>query len=139
MLCGAFLGLRAIDARSIARWSLALIACVAVSDSITIAIGRSVVPEFMTAAYSSVNPVLLFAALVFAAPLSEEIFFRGFVLGALESSGLSLVFAGVLSSLAWAAMHTQYDLYGIATIFLMGLLLAAARAKTGSLGMCPSR
>jgi membrane protease YdiL (CAAX protease family) len=34
--------------------------------------------------------------------------------------------------LIWAAVHHQYDLYGIATIFVIGLLLGTARMKTDS-------
>ena len=93
-------------------------------------------PEFMSEAYSSVHPVLLFLALVFAAPMFEEVFCRGFVIGALESGGVSPFSAAVVSSLAWSALHVQYDLYNIVTVFLMGMLLAAARAKTGSLVPC---
>jgi hypothetical protein len=33
----------------------------------------------------------------------------------------------------WALMHIQYDAYGIATIFCLGVLLGFARARTGSL------
>ena len=94
------------------------------------------VPEFMTEAYSSVHPALLFVALAFAAPVFEEIFFRGFIFGGLESSGASTVSAAVLSSLAWSAIHLQYDLYGVVTIFMLGMLLASARTKTGSLVPC---
>ena len=113
-----------------------MIAFVIVSDLTTIATGQPVVPEFMTETYSSVHPILLFVALVFAAPMFEEIFFRGFILGALESSGVSAFSAAVVSSLAWSAIHLQYDLYWLVTVFLMGMLLAAARTKTGSLVPC---
>jgi membrane protease YdiL (CAAX protease family) len=113
-----------------------MIAFIVVSDLMTIAAGRPVVPEFMSEAYSSVHPVLLFLALVFAAPMFEEIFCRGFIIGALESGGVSAFSAAVVSSLAWSALHVQYDLYNIVTIFLMGMLLAAARTKTGSLVPC---
>ncbi len=132
----AFLRLKSATIRSVVLWSFALLAFVVISDSISIAMGRPVVPEFMTEVYSSVHPALLFVALVLAAPVFEEIFFRGFISGALESGGVSMVAAGVVSSLVWAAIHTQYDLYGIVTVFLLGLLLSAARAQTGSLTPC---
>jgi hypothetical protein len=32
----------------------------------------------------------------------------------------------------WAAIHGQYDLYGMATIFALGVLLGTARVKTRS-------
>lgn len=131
-----FLQLKPVGARSTAIWLLALVAFVVLSDLLNLAIGRPVVPEFMLDAYSSAHPALLFIALVFAAPAFEEILFRGFVPGALESGGVSPISAAVVSSLAWSAIHTQYELYDIATIFVLGLLLAAARAKTGSLVPC---
>ena len=34
--------------------------------------------------------------------------------------------------MGWAAMHVQYDLYGIATIYLMGLYLGVVRYLSGS-------
>jgi hypothetical protein len=97
------------------------------------AIGRPVVPEYMIEVYSSAPPFLSFIALVFAAPLFEEIFFRDLLLGSLESTGVSTMSAAFTACLAWMAIHTQYELLDLGTIFLMGLLLAAARTKTGSL------
>lgn len=131
-----FLGLTRASARDVALWCLALGAFVALSDAITVAIGRPVVPEFMAEVFATANPVLLFFALVLAAPLFEEVFFRGFLLAALDARGLSVGVAAVVSSLCWASIHTQYDAYGIGTIFAIGLLLAAARVKTGSLVPC---
>jgi membrane protease YdiL (CAAX protease family) len=132
----AFLGFKPPGLRAVLTWCAALVAFVVMSDLITIALGRPIVPPFMVDAYASAQPILLFVAVVFAAPLFEEVFFRGFMTGALESSGVPVIAAAAVSSLGWAATHVQYDLYNIATIFLMGLLLAAARVKTGSLIPC---
>jgi membrane protease YdiL (CAAX protease family) len=33
----------------------------------------------------------------------------------------------------WAAIHLQYDAYGIVTVFILGLLLGVARAQGGTL------
>jgi membrane protease YdiL (CAAX protease family) len=122
--------------RSIVSWSLVLAIFAGATDLISLAVGREVVVDFMTEAYSSAPPVLLFLALVLAAPLFEEIFFRGFLTSALESRGVSALVAAVIAAALWAAIHVQYDLYIIAVIFLGGLLLAAARIKTGSLVPC---
>lgn len=130
------LGITRSGARSILVWSIALAAFVAMSDALTLALGRPLVPEFMVNAYSTSDPALLLVALVVAAPLFEEVFFRGFLLGALQSSGVSVVAAALVSALAWALIHIQYDAYGLATIFAMGLLFAAARVKTGSILPC---
>jgi membrane protease YdiL (CAAX protease family) len=79
---------------------------------------------------------VLFVAIVLAAPVFEELVIRGFLIGGLEASGVSAVVAAVSSALAWSALHLQYDLYGIATIVPMGLLLALARHRTRSLLPC---
>ena len=41
--------------------------------------------------------------------------------------------AVVVTSVLWALLHLQYDVYGIFTILLVGLLLGAARIRTRSL------
>jgi membrane protease YdiL (CAAX protease family) len=131
-----FLRLRPTSRRSIVSWSIALVVFAGATDLISLAAGREVVVDFMIDAYSSAPPLLLFLALVIAAPLFEEILFRGFLMSALESRGVSAAVAAVVSSALWASIHVQYDLYIIAVIFLGGLLLAAARIRTGSLVPC---
>jgi hypothetical protein len=71
--------------------------------------------------------------LVLVAPLSEELFFRGFLFAGVLHSPLGSWGAVGLTSLAWAATHLQYDLYGMATVFAGGLLLGYARLRTGSI------
>lgn len=127
------IGLRRVDVRTAVVACLVLAAFVVASDLLTTSLGRPIVPEFMTDVYASSSPLLLLVALVIAAPLFEEIFFRGFLLGALVASGVHTLVAVIASALVWAVIHLQYDLYGIGTILAMGLLLGAARLKTGSI------
>ena len=132
-----FLALRWVGARSIAIWVLVMAALVVVLDTVTVAIGRPLVPEFMVENYVSArHPAVLLVALALAAPLFEEIFFRGFLLSSLTSAGVPAIVSAILSSLAWAMVHLQYDLLDIATIFVMGLLLAAVRFRTHSIAPC---
>jgi membrane protease YdiL (CAAX protease family) len=106
---------------------------VALSDSITLALGRPIVPEVMVKVYQSADsPLLLILAMVILAPLTEELFFRGFLFEGLLASRLGPIGAVLLTSAAWSVVHAQYDLYGIATIFADGLLLGVIRWKTGS-------
>lgn len=106
----------------------------AASDTLTWMLGRPIVPPFMIAAYASVgSPLWLFIALTVAAPLFEEVAFRGFLFGALRSRGIAFIWCAVVTSFFWSVIHLQYDLYGIGTIFLLGLLLAWARFRTGSI------
>jgi membrane protease YdiL (CAAX protease family) len=76
---------------------------------------------------------LLWLAVVVGAPVGEEIFFRGFLFAGLAKSRLGGTGAIVLSSLAWAVIHVQYDPFDMAYIFLLGLVIGAFRLKTNSL------
>jgi membrane protease YdiL (CAAX protease family) len=133
----AFLGFRSVSLRTLMLWLGAAIAFAIVSDGVTLALGRPVVPPFMKQALATAgHPVLLLAALVVAAPLLEEILFRGFWMSALAAAGAPTAVGAVTGALLWAVIHIQYDFYGVATIFVLGLLLAAARIQSQSLIPC---
>ncbi|MDP6264729.1 MAG: CPBP family intramembrane metalloprotease, partial [Pseudomonadales bacterium] len=100
---------------------------------LTFLLGKPVVPEFMSAVYTSTESLwFLWLALIVAAPLFEELFFRGFLISGLKSSFVRPVGAVLISSALWAAIHLQYDLYGMLTVFVIGLMLGMARIKTDS-------
>jgi membrane protease YdiL (CAAX protease family) len=131
---GDYLALRPVPIRSLLMWLAILVVYVAIADTLTSFIDRDVVPEFMRDAYASANPMwLLWIALVVGAPLFEETFFRGFLFKGLASSRLGVTGAIVITAAAWALIHLQYEAYEMAVIFVMGLLLGLARARTGSL------
>jgi membrane protease YdiL (CAAX protease family) len=128
-----YLGLRFPSKREAGRWLLFFVAFLAALDLLTYMLGKPIVPEFMWRVYSSAGAHwTLWIALIVAAPLVEELFFRGFLLKGLAASPLGAVGAVVLTSAAWAVIHAQYDAYGIGSIFAMGLILGTARIKTGS-------
>lgn len=90
-------------------------------------------PEVMLHVWrTAVVPPLLFLAVVVAGPIFEELFFRGFLYRGIEWSPLGRVGAIIITALSWALIHLQYDTYFIGQIFLMGILLGYARARTGS-------
>jgi uncharacterized protein len=129
-----YLALRPVPIRSLLTWLAILMVYIAVADTLTSFIDRDVVPEFMRDAYASASPLwLLWIALVVGAPLFEETFFRGFLFKGLASSRLGITGAIVITAAAWALIHLQYEAYEMAVIFVMGLLLGLARARTGSL------
>jgi membrane protease YdiL (CAAX protease family) len=128
-----YLGLRGVTLRVGLAWLGIVLFYVAAADGLTYALGRPVVPAFVVSAYKSAGFLpLLWVALVILAPLFEEAFFRGFMLEGFRHSRLGAVGAVTLTSIAWAAIHIQYDAYQIGTIFVGGLLLGAARIRTGS-------
>ncbi len=118
---------------TLGRWLLALAVVAAAFDAFSWLVGKPIVPEFMEATCRSAEskPTLWFA-LVVAAPLFEELLFRGFVITGLSRSRIGPLGAVIVASLAWAAIHLQYDLYGIGMIAVLGLLFGAARVRTGS-------
>jgi len=129
-----YFALKPVSTRSLMPWLGILAIVLVLSDALTVVLGRPVVSEFMAAAYSSAGSLwLLWLALVVAAPLFEEMFFRGFLFKGFASSAVGVPGAIAITSFLWAAIHMQYDLYGMATIFVLGILYGLARASSGSL------
>jgi membrane protease YdiL (CAAX protease family) len=95
---------------------------------------ESVNTSFMTDTYTSAGwlPLLWIAVVIFA-PVFEEAFFRGFLFVGLERSRIGVVGTILFTSLVWAALHMQYDLVGMATIVIMGIVLGVIRHRTRSL------
>ncbi len=129
-----YLGLKRVDFTALKIWFPILVAFLVSSDALTIFLGRPIVPEYMSTVCSSAESLwLLYIAIIVAAPIFEELFFRGFLFSGLKSSIIGPVGAILVSSLLWAAIHLQYDMYGLATIFIMGIGLGIARLKSGSI------
>ena len=129
-----YFALQPVSTRSLVPWLGILAIFIVLSDTLTVLLGRPVVPEFLSAAYSSAGSLpLLWLALVVAAPLFEEMFFRGFLYKGFASSAVGVPGAIAITAFLWAAIHMQYDLYGMATIFVLGIVYGLARASSGSL------
>jgi beta-phosphoglucomutase len=129
-----YLGFRSFTGIALLRWSIAFLVLIALSDSLTVLLGRPIVPPVIQEAYQSAGFLPLFwFALIVAAPLAEESLFRGFLFEGILHSRLGATGAIIGSAVWWALIHVQYDWYGIATVFAAGLLLGWARFKTGSL------
>jgi membrane protease YdiL (CAAX protease family) len=103
-------------------------------DMINLLFDRPIIPEFIEAAYTtaSFKPLLWFAICI-AAPVYEEIVFRGFALAGLQQSRLRATGAVVLISLFWSSLHVQYELFLMVQVFLLGLVIGAIRVKSGSI------
>ncbi len=117
-----------------AEWLLILAAFLCLSDGLSYLLHHPVVPPFMIEAYKTASslPALLLAVVV-VAPIFEEIFFRGFLFQGIRYSRLGSIGAIGVTSLVWAVIHIQYGIYGIATVFALGLLFGIARLKTESI------
>jgi membrane protease YdiL (CAAX protease family) len=116
------------------RWLLILAAFLFLSDGLSYLLRQPIVPPFMVEAYKTASslPALLLAIVV-VAPIFEEIFFRGFLFQGIRYSRLGPIGAVGITSFIWAVIHLQYGIYGIATVFVLGLLFGIARIKTDSI------
>jgi len=76
---------------------------------------------------------LLWVAVIVAAPVSEEVFFRGFLFRGLAESRMRPWGAILFTSLVWSLIHIQYDWFGIAQIFLAGIFLGWIRWYSGTI------
>ncbi len=92
---------------------------------------------FVDPLYHSVSSVwLLIFAMVIAAPVYEELVFRGILWSAISeqfAGSRGTIVASVITSLIFALIHIQYGWYEISTIVLLALLFCYARIKSGSL------
>jgi membrane protease YdiL (CAAX protease family) len=105
-------------------------------DLLSRALGREVMPGFMIEVLKSARADgalwLLVVAFCVAAPVSEELFVRGFLYRGWSESFLRPVGAILLSSLVWTALHLQYDWFFFGEVFSIGLLLGYLRYRFNS-------
>jgi membrane protease YdiL (CAAX protease family) len=129
-----YIGFKEPLKREWVQWLLILAAFLFLSDGVSLLLHQPIVPPFMVDAYKTASslPILLFAIVVMA-PIFEEVFFRGFLFQGIRYSRLGPIGAVGITSLVWAVIHLQYDLYGMATVLALGLLFGIARLKTDSI------
>jgi membrane protease YdiL (CAAX protease family) len=131
-----YLALRWTSWKSLLLGAAALIALVAAWELLSRVLGREVQPGFMGDVLKSAQADgavwLLLIAFGVGAPVSEELFARGFLYRGWSESSLRVPGAIVLSSLAWTALHLQYDWFFFGEIFSIGLLFGYLRYRTNS-------
>jgi len=131
-----YLGLTRPATRDVVVALAILVAFLLGYDALTYALGRDIVTPFQLDTYRSAQSAgmlpLLWFALVIAAPIAEEIMFRGYLYrGWVRSERMAIPGILIISAL-FAAIHVQYDWFGILQVFFIGLLFGLARWKSGS-------
>ena len=115
----------------------ALVVLVLGWDQLSRATGRDAAPGFMMDVLKSARADnalwLLVIAFCVAAPITEELFARGFLYRGWSESFLGPVGAILLSSLVWTALHLQYDWFFFGEVFSIGLLLGYLRYRCHSI------
>jgi len=76
---------------------------------------------------------LMALAFCVAAPITEELFARGFLYRGWSESFLRVPGAIVLSSLVWTGMHLQYDQFFFGEVFCIGLWFGYVRYRSNSI------
>ncbi|MCC6699146.1 MAG: CPBP family intramembrane metalloprotease [Candidatus Hydrogenedentes bacterium] len=122
------------SSKTLLAWSFSGITFMLLLDALRVALGQPLIPEEVLEWYKTAGSLpLMWLAFVFVAPIFEEVWFRGFMLRGLAASRIGTRGAILLSAIFWALLHLHYDLFGVATIFVFGLILGAAQVRTGSL------
>lgn len=130
-----YLALHVVRVRTILLWIVFTILLgigLEVASQVT---AHESVPRWMLEIFASATylPLLVFAVVV-VAPIVEEVVFRGFLLEGLRHAPvLGGGGAVVIAAFLWASIHFQYDTFYMGQVFVVGLLLGAARLRTGSL------
>lgn len=111
------------------------LAAVLALESLSATLSGQNTPTFMTDTYATGRAAgllpLLALAFAVAAPIGEEALFRGFLYrGFAERLGAPA--AILLTAVAWAMMHVQYDAFFIGQILVLGLYLGWVRWRCGS-------
>jgi membrane protease YdiL (CAAX protease family) len=129
-----YLAFHEVRLRTLFKWMGILVAFMILADLVGELTGIDLGGDSMVKLFQATHPAWLFwIAAVIAAPLFEEVMFRGLLFRGFQASFLGTGGTVVLTALLWAAMHLQYNLYGMGFIAAIGILFGVARARTGSL------
>lgn len=129
-----YFGFKSFSFKTLFLWIFVFALLILGLDLLTVSLGKPVVPDVMkTITNSTDHQWLLFFAIIISAPILEELFFRGLMFEGISSSALGPYVAIFLTSLIWSAIHLQYDLYGMTSIFFIGIMLGYVKYKTGSI------
>ena len=131
-----YLALRWTSWRNVALGVVGLAVLVAGWDLLSRAIGKDVSPDFMLDVFKSARADgalwLLVLAFCAAAPITEELFARGFLYRGLSESFLGVPGAILVSSIVWTGLHLQYDWFFFGEVFCIGLWFGYIRYRSQS-------
>ena len=113
-----------------------LVVLLPVLDAMAYLVGQPIIPSFVVDLYHSAQSqgsmLLLWLAIVMAAPVAEEIIFRGFIFRGWVRPTQRPMIGILIVTLLFAVIHIQYNWFGILQVFLIGLLLTWTRWRSGS-------
>jgi uncharacterized protein len=131
-----YLGLDIPRWRDVVIAAAGLLVVIAAADALTFALGKEMVPAFQldlhrTAQAEGTLP-WLWLAIIIAAPVGEELLFRGFMFRGFVHEPRDALPGILVIALIWSMLHVQYDWFGTAQVFAIGVLFGFVRWRTGS-------
>jgi uncharacterized protein len=131
-----YLGLDIPRQRDIAIAVAALAAIIAAVDAATLMLGMEIVPalqlELHRTAQEEGTLAWLWVAILVAAPVGEELLFRGFMFRGFVHEPRDALPAILVIALIWSLLHFQYDWFGKAQVLAIGVLFGFVRWRSGS-------
>lgn len=132
----AYFGLNWPRRRDIGIAIAALAVAVVLGDVLTLALGRDLVPTFQLEIHRSASASgtlpLLWLAVVVAAPVGEELLFRGFLFRGLVQGPHDSLPGILVIALIWSLLHIQYDWFGASLVFGLGVMFGYVRLYSRS-------
>jgi membrane protease YdiL (CAAX protease family) len=124
-------------ARDVLVGIAAILLLLPLADLAAYVLGVPMVPPFVVDAYTTARDtntlVLLAVALVVAAPLAEEVLFRGFMYRGLSVTRVGVIGAILIPTALWTILHQQYDAFYLGYVFVLGLVFGWLRWRSGSI------
>ena len=115
---------------------VSLVVLLPLLDGMAYVLGQPIIPAFVIDLYRDARSAgslpLVWLAIVVAAPVAEEIIFRGFIFRGWVRPSQRPMIGILLVSVLFAIIHIQYNWFGILQVFLIGLLLTWTRWRSGS-------
>ena len=131
-----YLGIDIPHWRDVAIAVAGLAVTIAAADALTFALGKDMVPAFQIELHRTARAQgslpWLWLAIIVAAPVGEELLFRGFLFRGFVHEPRDAVPGILIISLIWSMLHVQYDWFGTSQVFVIGLLFGFVRWRTGS-------
>ena len=131
----AYLGFNKLPSKAnFITFNLAILGYFIVSHFASKALGIET-PQMMIDMYNTTDYLfLLFIAVVIAAPIFEELVFRGFMFKGLKNSPLGIIGTLIITSVLFTLIHAgQYDLNILAILFPLAVILGLARQRSGGI------
>ena len=121
--------------KTLGFWILVFIVLQIATGFLIEALGAKDIPNFMLELEypTLMTKILLLVAVVVAAPVVEEVVFRGFLLKGFANSFMGVHGAVLLTSALWAVIHMQYEIAYLIAIFVIGVVFGYARIRSNSL------